>query len=177
MTMDVIHREAMRIKRRYADTNLVRLCKAMGITLLYEPMGVYEGTCKGFFLVHSRRMIITINSDLPEEQQYAVLAHELGHAVLHRKSTGINAFHDVGLYDDTSRLEYEANIFAAELLLEDGEVLELLNEGMPFFDMASTLCVPVEMLDFKFRTMKRRAYKVINPPLMAKGDFLKKTGV
>lgn len=173
MTMDYICREVERLKRKFHETDPFLLCDAMGIILLYEPMGTYPGACKGFFLAQSRKRSITINSDLPEAIQRIIVTHELGHAVLHAKAVGVKAFHDFELFDSTSLMEYEANIFAAEFLMDDDDVLEKLNEDISFFGAASLLRVPPELLDFKFRLMKRNGYKLIDPPLMANSNFLK----
>jgi len=161
------------LKRKYKEDDPYSLAKAMGIKIIYEPMGTYEGACKGFYLFQSRVQIITINSDLPSFIQMFILIHELGHSVLHRKSCGVKAFHEFTLFDETSKMEYEANIFLAEFLMKDDDVLELLNEDMSFFNAAKELCVPPELLDFKFRVLKRKGYKVIDPPTNAKANFLK----
>ena len=100
-------------------------------------------------------------------------SHELGHCVLHADSAASAPFHEVTLFDNTDHKEYEANIFAAELLLPDEQVLALLNDDLFFFDVAKKLCVPFEMLDFKFRVLKRKGYKV-ESPVVSQGDFLKK---
>ncbi len=100
--------------------------------------------------------------------------HEIAHAVLHRKASGFKAFHDFDLFDEASIYEYEANIFTADYLLDDDEVLDLLNEDLSFFGAASRLNVPAELLDFKFRVLKRKGYKIIDPPMRASSDFLKK---
>ena len=173
MTMDYICREVERLKRKFHETDPFLLCDAMGIILLYEPMGTYPGACKGFFLAQSRKRSITVNSDLPEAIQRIIVTHELGHAVLHAKAVGVKAFHDFELFDSTSLMEYEANIFAAEFLMDDDDVLEKQNEDISFFGAASLLRVPPELLDFKFRLMKRNGYKLIDPPLMANSNFLK----
>ena len=109
-----------------------------------------------------------------EEHQRIILAHELGHAVLHRDASGVQTFHDFKLFDETNVYEYEANIFAADFLIPDDYVLELLNGDISFFGAASELGVPAELLDFKFRVLKRKGYKVIDPPITARADFLKK---
>lgn len=146
----------------------------MKISLLYHPMGLYDGACKGFYIQQSRKQAIVINSDLEEELQRIILIHELGHAVLHKSVPGIKNFHDFNLFDETYHYEYEANIFAPDFLLDDEEVLKVLNDDISFFTAASTLYVPAELLDFKFRILKRKGYQVIDPPLNANSDFLKK---
>lgn len=173
MSADYICREVKRLKKKYHESDPFKLCDAMGIILLDAPMGNCPGACKGFFLTQSRKRSITINSDLPEELQRIIVTHELGHAVLHAKAAGVNAFHDFELFDSSSIMEYEANIFAADFLMDDDDVLERLNEDISFFGAAALLRVPPELLDFKFRLMKRNGYKMIDPPLMAKADFLK----
>jgi Zn-dependent peptidase ImmA (M78 family) len=173
MFIKYICSEAERIKKKHGGTDPYKLCQAMKITVLFEPMGKYDGACKGFFIVQSRISVIIINSDLPSYIQRIIMAHELGHAVLHRKTAKVSAFHDFALFDSTSQMEYEANIFAAELLMEDGDILDILNDDLSFFGVASSRCVPPELLDFKFRIMKKKGYKMIDPPLMANGDFLK----
>lgn len=173
MSIEYISGEVSRIIKKYKQGDPYRLCQSLKILLLYEPMGNYPEACKGFFLYNSRQPVITINSNLSEELQRIILAHEIGHAVLHRKTSGLKAFHDFALFDETSLYEYEANIFAADFLMDDDEVLNLLNEDLSFFGAARLLNVPAELLDFKFRVLKRKGYKVIDPPLTAHSNFLK----
>jgi Zn-dependent peptidase ImmA (M78 family) len=174
MTIDTISGEVKRIREKYDESDPVRLAKAMGILLLYEPMGDQPNACKGFYLCQSRTQVITVNSSLSRELQRIILCHELGHAALHRKASGVREFHDFQLFDETSVYEYEANIFAADFLMEDDQVLSLLNDDISFFGAAAALGVPPELLDFKFRVLKRKGYKVIDPPIRSRGDFLKK---
>ena len=78
----------------------------MKILLLAEAMGNFPKACKGFYLCKARQQVITLNSDLPVELQRIILMHEIGHAVLHRNSSGIKAFHDFALFDKASVFEY-----------------------------------------------------------------------
>ena len=104
-----------------------------------------------------------------------MLAHELGHAVLHARLSADSGFHDFSLFDKESVCEYEANLFAAELLLSDEQVIEQLEEDPSFFHAARSLHVPPELLDFKFRLMNRRGYH-LPLPLNAKSTFLQHLG-
>ena len=100
-------------------------------------------------------------------------AHEIGHALLHQKTLQIKCFHDFELFDGVSQCEYEANCFAADYLLEDEDVLEMLNADMSFFQAAAELKVPPELLDFKFRMMKRSGVQIVDSPITSNSDFLK----
>lgn len=85
----------------------------------------------------------------------------------------IKCFHDFELFDGVSQCEYEANCFAADYLLEDEDVLEMLNADMSFFQAAAELKVPPELLDFKFRMMKRSGVQIVDSPITSNSDFLK----
>lgn len=172
MLAEAIKREVSRVKIKYQTDDPYEICRAMKIRVQGFPMGTSEGACKGFYLVNARCKVITINSDLPDHIQRIILTHELGHAVLH-SDAAISAFHDFAMFDDADRMEYEANVFAAEFLLDDGEVIGSLEEQMDFFTMAKVLSVPPELLDFKCRILQRQGVEII-APYIARGDFLKR---
>ena len=172
MFYDEIIKAVEKLKRKYQEHDPFKLCQAMGIKLIFSPLGTANDAIKGFFLESKRIMTITINSDLPQIMQKFIVCHELGHAVIHRKC-GIHAFHEIGLFDESSIYEKEANIFAAEFMLDDDEVLQTMNEDNTFFGSAAILRVPIELLDFKFRIMKWKGYKLIEPPITAESNFLR----
>lgn len=173
MTIDYICSAVDRLCEKYGERDPLRLAEETGVIVRCEPMGNYENACKGFFIYQSRKQLITVNSDLSENAQRIIIAHELGHAVLHRDEARLRAFHDFSLYEDTIRFEYEANLFAAELLLDDSEVMEKLREDDFFFSAAKRLAVPPELLDFKFRILKHKGLNV-DSPILSRSDFLKK---
>ena len=97
----------------------------------------------------------------------------MGHAVLHGDLAAIRGFQETELFDRVVPTEYEANLFAAELVIPDDELFELLSDrDKSFFCIAEELYVPAELLDFKFRILKRKGYN-INIPTAATADFLK----
>lgn len=170
MTTDRITKVVQKLRQRYKEDDPECLCMAMDILLQHMPMGKSERACKGFFLRQSRIPLIMLNSDQPQSLQRIVLAHELGHANLHRAE---KAFHEFQLFGSVQRCEHEANMFAAEYLLTDEAVLGILREEPSVYDAARKLCVPAELLDFKLRLLKRRGYNV-NPPLYADSCFMKR---
>jgi len=161
-----------KVRRITKSSDPFDVCRDRGILVLRQPFGKDPNAIKGFYYEKRRIKTITINDDLPEVIQRIIAAHELGHALLHTGS-GVHEFHDVGLFDESSQLEKEANLFAAEFLLQDDEVLEALNGDTTFFTAASQLFVPAELLDFKFRVMKWKGYKVMEAPIEVHSNFLK----
>ena len=67
------------------------------------------------------------------------------------------AMQDFDIYQATGRLEREANFFAADLLLDDEEVLDLIHSGnTDFFSVAKELCIPAPFFAFKMYSLIRR---------------------
>ncbi len=172
MQINEIRREAQRLKAKYHTDDPYEICREMRIRVMEMPMGTGIDSCKGFFTVQNRCMIIVLNEDLPVHIRRIILAHELAHASLHGNSA-ISAFHDFSLLDNSNMMEYEANVFASEFLLTNDDVLEAMEQQLDFFGTASLLCVPPELLSFKVQIMKKDGY-AINSPFAACGDFLKR---
>ena len=172
MKYDYIIKAVQRLKRRYKTNDIYELCRRMKIILSEVPMGTGKNAVKGFYIRNARKKVITVNRDLPEIVRRYIIAHELGHAVLHENG-GISCFQDVAMYDVSSLMEKEANLFAAEILMEDAEVLLLLGESRDFYYTASLLEVPPEFLEFKFRMMRQKGYALPEAPITARSNFLK----
>ena len=164
--------EVRALIERYGERDPLDLADVMDILVSCEPMGFGDNCCKGFYVAYYGVRHITVNGDLPEELRRVILAHELGHAVLHRHA-GHPRFVDTVFFDSVDPKEYEANLFAAELLLDDREVIDTLKETNNFFQTASVLNVPSELLDFKFRLLKHKGFS-LNSPVTASGDFLRR---
>jgi len=147
------------------------LCDALGVSIRYKDMGT---DIKAYYFCHARIRNIVVNSRVSETVRRILVAHELGHDQLHREIALLKGFYEVEMFDMAVPTEYEANIFAAELLIDDIVLLEMLNdEDKSFFGAARELYVPAELLDFKFRVLKHKGYH-IEPPGIGRGDFLKK---
>ena len=171
-----IYNEVCALVRRCGTRDPAVLAREKNILTAFVPMGTQEGCCKGFFIRHCRISHITVNSDLPGDLQRVVLAHELGHALLHSRSISAAGFQDAQLYRTADPTEYEANLFAAELLLTDEDVLDALSRGLSSFQAAALLDVPAELLDFKVRSMQKRGCPV-KAFEYAQSDFLKNLSV
>ena len=114
---DWIRKEVTRYVRKYGTRDPHRLAWELGILVFRQDLG----ECQGCYLYIKRRKVIFLSQDLEERDEDMVLAHELGHAVLHRKQ---NCYF---LRDKTLLLpgiEREANLFAAELLIPEETIRE-----------------------------------------------------
>ena len=157
-----------KLTKKYDTRAPYELCKCLGIKIHFYDM---EKKLKGFFFYQSRQKNIVIDSNVNEVLERILVAHELGHAVLHTKIAMMKGFQEMEVLDGGSPEEDEANFFAAELLLEDQKVLDCLSE-YSFFETAKKLYVPAALLDYKFSLLHEKG-ELVNSMYIRKSDFLR----
>ena len=127
---------------------------------------------KGYCVIIRGVKYIAINSKLTAQEKKIVAAHEFGHIIIHSDKLKSAAHRDMNIYDMTDKTEYQANLFAADLLIDDNDVDELAHqESMDYFTMAKILSTNPQLLGFKMFSMARRGYNY-NLSMPPKSDFL-----
>ena len=157
---------AERAAKMHQTRDPYKLLEAIGANIRYcyefEPDGL-----KGYSTILNRVMFAVINGNLSEHDQRIVAGHEAGHLILHKTeilSSPAQALKDFNLYDNSGRLEYQANSFLADFLVSDDDVMDALsNDDHDFFANAKELHIPPPLLAFKLHSMMKRDYKVRNP--------------
>ena len=169
-SINFVHKRVEAITKKFGTRDPFEICKSMDIHIHYKDLG---NSLKAYYFCQSRIKNIVINSRSGMIVRRILCAHELGHAVLHGKIAAMRGFQELELFDTLIPAEYEANLFAAELIIPDDEILQLLNnKDKSFFNIAKELCVPAELLDFKFRVLKHKGLR-IESPYIAHSNFLK----
>lgn len=138
-------KECVSIVKRKAKTNDVfELVDYFNIEVIETDLGV---STLGMYRYIKRNKFIFLNNDLEHYQKKFVLAHELGHAILH---SDLNCFflEKKTLYLK-NKFEIEANKFAVELLVSDDDLKEL--EGYTIEQMSAILNIPSDLLKYKFK--------------------------
>lgn len=116
---------------------------------------------KGMYAVIEGRRCIFINSNLDEPAQKLVCAHEIGHDRLHFEQLGATpVIHEEYLYDSRDRSEFEANLFAADLLIRTDELEEYARQGMSIAALAATFGYDEQVINFKLLAMRRQGYDI-----------------
>ena len=175
MLADYIIEETENLIRKYGTRDPYRICSARGIRIRRMDL---KQKLNGYYFYQSRIETIVMDESLPEEFCRILAAHELGHALLHRETAMQKGFTELEFplaYDKEDSRERDANLFAAELLLDDRDVLEALQEHT-FFETASLLQVPAALLDYKFYLLHKKGCAFAGMDL-ARPDFLKSTAL
>ncbi len=127
---------------------------------------------KGMYRVILGERYIFISSHLDLPTQRIVCAHELGHDQLHRTLATDSIMQEFMLYDMKSRPEYEANLFAAALLLDDRSIQECATDGCDVVQTAMRLQTDINLVLIKMAQMNERGYH-FNPQERSDTTFLK----
>lgn len=167
--IDYISDTVKKLVKKHGTRDPFRLCDALEIRIRYKKLG----RVNGFFFYQSRIRNIVLNEDLSDISARILCAHELGHACLHKDMlVTMRAISGTVSHSGTIS-EYEANIFAAELLIPDEDISDLLkSRGKSLFELAGELYVPPELIDFKLRVMQSRGL-CTDAPYLADADFLR----
>lgn len=143
-----IRKSATDAVRQYGTRDPFTLARKMHIELLVRELG----TLKGFYKDVYGTPFIFLSRHLSRGEATLVCAHELGHHLLHRQFAAFG-FEEVSVFSPASRREYEANLFAAELLLDTKEVLDAARAGCTAAQIAAELGADVRLVELKLAAM------------------------
>jgi Zn-dependent peptidase ImmA (M78 family) len=164
---------ARRLVRRSGSRDPFQIADDTGVTVLFRNDFKRQ---KGAFKVVARNSFIFINANLSEEMQRLVCAHELGHSVLHRSLGGrAGGLFEFEIFDIQNQCEYDANVFAATLLLDDEDVLESAREGYDVVQTARNLGTNVNLVLLKMIEMNQQGYN-FRVPFKPSAGFLGRIG-
>ncbi len=132
--------------QKYETRNPEKLAKELGIIVMKK--GFNSQRTKGFFVKELGKKFIVINLNLDERSQSIVMAHELGHALLH-STKQTYYIHEYTLFP-RGRIEIEANKFAAQLLVDEQDIDKQDIKGMSINQLACYFHVPERLVIYKF---------------------------
>lgn len=160
---------AARVVRKTGSRNAGTIAKELNIHVV--PCAFSQQ--KGVYTVIERNRYIFLKDDLDPVMREIVLCHEIGHDQLHRKEAAqAGMLQEFNLFDMQNRvMEYEANVFAAEIMLPDDEILEYIYRGMDIAQIAQVMSSDINLVALKAAELNRRGYRF--RPQESKADFLR----
>ena len=169
MTSKMLSKVGASLVRRFGTRDPFQIARELGISvLLCEDFG----SLKGMYRVIKRNRFIFLNKDLGDRMLRIVCAHELGHDQLHRNLAKGSAIQEFMLYDMTTKPEYEANIVAAEILLDTDEILEYIYDyGYTSEQIARAMGTDINLVALKIAHLAESGYDLRR--IEHRSDFLK----
>ena len=168
MGSEYIHQEARRLVRRCGTRDPFLISKELGIHVIFDCAFTM---LKGMYKVIYRSRFIFINGNMSSRDQKMVCAHELGHDRFHRQFAKSGVLQEFMLYDMRTRPEYEANIFASALLIDDRDILRLIREEHDICQIAGELDADINLVLIKIDELRRQGYD-LRVPYRPPADFL-----
>ncbi len=159
--------------REYSTRDPFLIARQKGYSVRYLDLKKQKGFCTNIY----NNFFIFINQNLSDQMKRMTCAHELAHIILHARQLGrdkngkFSRFVEMELFDITDRMEYEANLFAANLLIDEDDLMRMLKEGQDIVSIASTMDVNVNMLAIKLAELGKRGLP-IDLPLTPDRKFL-----
>ncbi|MEG2412650.1 MAG: ImmA/IrrE family metallo-endopeptidase [Clostridium sp.] len=132
--------------KKYGTRDPFLLASYLNLRVKFQE---YSDNTKGYYINVKRNKFIIINSNLNEEERRIVLAHEIGHAILH-SSKEVHFIRENTLFPK-GKHENEANKFAAELLIDLNEIDKCYIEELNMEQLACYMMVPHELIRLKFQ--------------------------
>lgn len=166
MAIDIAEK-VIELTKKYNTRDPFSLADSLGIDVDCADLG----SLKGFYIVYSDNRFVVLNSSLTEPLSRVILAHEIGHDILHREFAQNGGLKESTFFDMKSRPEMEANVFAANLLITDKEVIGYGEDGFTSEDMSKDLYVPHPIALIKINDMIKRGFE-LNIPYVPKAEFL-----
>lgn len=171
MQIDEIVSIADGLAEKFGTRNPFRLAQELDIEIIERDFKNQKGAYK---VILNNRFVF-VKRDLEPVMKNIVLLHEIGHDVLHREEAVFEGgFREFNLFSNHDvRMEYEANIFAAQISLPDDEVVDYISLGYDVNQIAQAMNSDVNMVALKTQILASKGYELQIPE--HKNNFLKDT--
>lgn len=140
MNKDIKHLVSYYI-RKFNTRNPFEIARCLNIEIAIGSLG---SRCGCYMFLKNHRCIF-LNENLEESEKMLVMAHELAHAIMHRKENCY--FIRNRTFLSTAQIEKEANTFAAELLIPDSIIFD--NPGYTKSQIARLVGYNEKLMEFK----------------------------
>lgn len=135
--------------KKYDTRDPFQIAKYLNIQIQIGQLGT---PCGCYMFLKNHRCIF-LNENLSDNEMKLVMSHELGHAVMHRKTNCYFIRNKTFLLD--SKIEPEANTFAINLLIPDDTIMEIIdNQNCTLEYMSRVLGYNQKLIELRMKTFE-----------------------
>lgn len=164
-----IYRKAGLAVSRFGTRDPIKIAGESGVEIIFT-----DGfkNLLGMYAYQWRKRAIILNSRMDDYLTLMVAAHELGHDTFHRELAKDGRFKEFELFRMKDSAEYEANAFAAHILIDTEECLELAHSGYDVVHIAKAMNSEINLMLIKIQELIRLGYE-LRLPMSPQSDFFK----
>lgn len=165
-----IYDKAKKIVKSCGTRDTLKIARELGIYVhfvdnLNELLGMYTYR-------HKERHIL-LNANMEHMIMQMVCGHEIGHDIFHRNlAKGNGPLPEFVLFDMRTKHEYEANAFAAHLIIDEDEIVENIHQGYDVVQLSTMMNTNINLMLIKLHELNRMGWN-LNIPYVPHFDFLK----
>ncbi len=169
MDSKVVYEKANDLVAKCGTRDAFASADFLGIEVI--PVSYFQDLL-GMYSCKWRKRAIFINDRMDEYLTQMVVAHEIGHDIYHRDLAKASGLEEFQLFRMENAMEYEANAFAAHLLIDSDEFLELAQNGYDVTEIACQLNTEINLALIKLQEMIKLGYD-LNMPKIPRSDFFR----
>ncbi len=144
------------------------LAAGLGITVM--PRDFHSQ--RGVYMRVLGHPFIFIKRDLSPTFMNIVLLHEIGHHCLHQEEAlEQGGLSEVRLFGRNGRMEYEANLFAARILLPEDDLLSWITQGFTLSETAKAMHTDPNLVAIAVNSLIKNGHHLLRQEAAA--NFLK----
>lgn len=128
----------------YETRNILELIDLLDVKIIYKKFNNPDIKAR-LIKTYQEDFYIYLSDELSAPEERIILAHELGHVVLHDISS---AYYNTSLINK-GKLEVQANYFASLILLDESDFEKCYLENMSLDQLSSYFEVPKELIEFR----------------------------
>lgn len=164
-----IYKKANNLVQQHGIRNTIKLAKYTGVEVI--PVDGFANLL-GMYVYRWKHRAMFLNNRMDEYLSLMVAGHELGHDVYHRELAKGDGIREFELFRMQSATEYEANAFAAHLLIDTDECLDYARDGLDVVQIAKAMNSEINLMLIKLQELVRLGYN-IRVPFEPRSDFFK----
>ena len=153
---DSIILSANKLVKRLGTRDPFQLSEKLGVIVRFADLG----NLKGMYTKVKRNRYILINEGLDDNLQRIICAHELGHDQRHRKLAENRPLRDFVINQMKEPIELEANMYAAEILFDDDEILELVDLNYTVEQIAMHTGAYKDLIAIKLALLRHKGHRL-----------------
>lgn len=164
-----IYKKANSLVQMHGTRNTIKLAQASGVEVIQVD---YFNDLLGMYVYRWKHRAMFLSDRMDEYLMQMVAGHELGHDAYHRELAKGEGMKEFELFRMQSSTEYEANAFAAHLLIDTDDCLDYVRNGYDVVQIAKAMNSEINLMLIKLQELNRLGYH-LRIPFEPRSDFFK----